>query len=373
MKTFKKILLLFLCLALAAELGFLGIMMMKEPSGPADPTEATAPATQAPTQAPTEPPTEAPTEEPTEPPTEGPTEPPFVSYTFTFAGDCTLASDSGSYNSAYGFIQTIGEDYGFPFRNVLEYFENDELTVLNLEGALTEEGYAQQKDFSLRGPNDYVNILTQNSVEAVTLANDHTMDFGQTGYTSTKNQLDSAKIPYVERDSSTLITTKNGLKVGIYGAVYYKLDAGEITAAISKLRKEADIVIFAPHWGYEMNPKFNAEQEKIARAAVDAGADIVYGTHPRVLQAMESYKDAVIWYSLGSFSFGGNTNPGDYDSALIQQEVIRAADGSVSLGETVVVPVSISSVSDRNNFQPTPCKEGSEGYVRVLEKLDRAE
>ena len=64
MKTFKKILLLFLCLALAAELGFLGIMMMKEPSGPADPTEVTAPATQAPTQAPTEPPTEAPTEAP---------------------------------------------------------------------------------------------------------------------------------------------------------------------------------------------------------------------------------------------------------------------------------------------------------------------
>lgn len=311
--------------------------------------------------------------EPAQTETEAPTEPREERFLLTFVGDCTLGGRDSHANIDTGFIKTVNGDYSYPFRNVLEYFENDELTVLNLEGALTEEGYAQQKDFSLRGPNDYVNILTQNSVEAVTLANDHTMDFGQTGYTSTKNQLDSAKIPYVERDSSTLITTKNGLKVGIYGAVYYKLDAGEITAAISKLRKEADIVIFAPHWGYEMNPKFNAEQEKIARAAVDAGADIVYGTHPRVLQAMESYKDAVIWYSLGSFSYGGNIKPEDYDSALVQQEVIRAADGTVSLGETIVVPVSISSVPDRNNYQPTPYEEGSEGYVRVLKKLDRAE
>ena len=106
---------------------------------------------------------------------------------------------------------------------------------------------------------------------------------------------------------------------------------------------------------------------------IDAGADIVWGSHPHVLQAMEEYNGGKIFYSLGNFSFGGNIYPDDYDSALIQQEIIRQPDGSICLGETIVVPVCVSSIPDRNNFQPTPYEEGSEGYQRVLEKLDLQE
>ena len=310
--------------------------------------------------------------QPTEPETEATTEPQEERFLLTFVGDCTLGCRDSHANIGAGFIKTVNGDFGYPFRNVLEYFEKDELTLINLEGALTEEGYAVHKDNSFRGPTSYVNILTQNSVEAVTLANDHSMDYGQKGYDSTKAVLDTAKIPYVERDSSTVITTKNGLKVGVYGSVYYKMDVDQISADIRKLSKEADIVVFAPHWGYENSAQCNSDQEKIARAAIDAGADIVYGSHPHVLQAMEEYKSGVIWYSLGNFSYGGNNSPEDYDSALIQQEVIRAADGTVSLGETIIVPVSVSSAPGRNNFQPTPYKEGSPEYVRVLKKLDRA-
>ena len=301
--------------------------------------------------------------------TEPQTEPQPERFLLTFVGDCTLGCrDSHSYMD-FGFTHTIGEDYGFPFRYVLEYFEKDELTCINLEGAFTDVGNPAPKEHTFRGPTSYINILTQNSVEFVTLANNHTMDYGKVGYESTITTLQEANIPYVERDCSAVVTTENGLRVGFYGAVYYLMETEVIVEAIRQLRQEADIVVFVPHWGFETNPHRNEDQVELAHAVIDAGADIVWGSHPHVLQEMESYNGGIIYYSLGNFSFGGNIYPGDYDSALVQQEVIRAADGSVSLGETIVVPVRISTEERRNNFQPIPYEEGSEDYLRVLEKL----
>lgn len=301
------------------------------------------------------------------------TEPKEERFLLTFVGDCTLGCRDSHAHAAFGFIQTMGDDYGYPFRHVLEYFEKDELTCINLEGTFTDKGNPMPKAHTFRAPTDYINILTQNSVEFVTLANNHTMDYGQTGYDSTIATLEEAGIPYVERDKSVVVTTENGLKVGFYGAVYYLMETEVITEAIRQLRQQADIVVFVPHWGFETNPHHNEQQQELAHAVIDAGADIVWGSHPHVLQEMESYNGGIICYSLGNFSFGGNIYPDDYDSAVVQQEVIRTADGTVSLGETIVVPVRISTLDDRNNYQPKPYEVGSEDYVRVLEKLDLAE
>ena len=258
-----------------------------------------------------------------------------------------------------------------PFRNVIGWLENDECTFLNLEGPLTDIGNPMQKKHVFRGSTDYVNILTENSVEAVTIANNHTMDYGQTGYDATVATLQAADIPFVERDKSCVFTTENGLKIGMYGAVYYVLDEEEIVAGISALKDQScDLVIFAPHWGVEGTYHPTAQQMKLGRAAIDAGADIVWGSHPHVLQPIEEYGGGVIYYSLGNFSFGGNGYPRDYDTALLQQEVIRAGDGTVELGELTIVPASVSSIPERNNYQPTPCEPGTEMYSRVLQKLD---
>jgi len=314
----------------------------------------------------TEDPETEPVPEQTQPETEAAQESHFV---LTFAGDCTLGCrDAHSYID-FGFTKVVGEDYGYPFRNVVSYFDNDDYTLVNLEGALTDEGNPQNKTHTFRGPSSYVNMLTENSVEFASLANNHSMDYNQKGYDATKATLEEAGISYVERDSSTIVTTENGLTIGIYGAVYYLLDENVITAAISELREQVDLVIFAPHWGIEKSYVPNQEQIDLAYAAIDAGADIVYGCHPHVLQPIEEYNGGIIYYSLGNFSFGGNIYPEDYDSALIQQEVIMAADGSVSLGETVIVPVCISSRTDRNDYQPVPYEEGTEEYDRVLAKL----
>ena len=292
-------------------------------------------------------------------------------YVLTFAGDCTLGTMPSSYYAELGMIKTVGDDLGYPFCNVLDYFTGDDATFINLEGALTDEGYPVEKTFTFRGPTEYINILTQSSVEAVSLANNHSEDYGKIGYESTCSLLDQAGIPYVERDSSRLFTLEGGLKIGLYGMVYYNLDVKDMAEEIAQLRQQgAELVIVAPHWGYEGNYRPTEEQKQVAHAAIDAGADIVWGSHPHVLQPIEEYGDGVIFYSMGNFCFGGNSSPDDLDSALLQQEIIRDTQGSVTLGELKRVPVCVSSVPGRNNYQPTPMKEGTEEYTRTLSKLD---
>lgn len=309
----------------------------------------------------------------TVPPTTVPaeTEPEEERFLLTFVGDCTFGSNPVNYYAGYGFIKTVGQDYRYPFANVIGYLETDECTFLNLEGPLTDEGNPMQKKHTFRGPTDYVNILTENSVEFVSIANNHTLDYGQTGYAATLETLNDAGVPYVERDSSTVITTQNGLTIGIYGAVYYCLDVADMTAEIAAMKEQGcDLVIYAPHWGTEGTYRPTAEQTEVGHAAIDAGADIVWGSHPHVLQPIEEYNGGIIYYSLGNFSFGGNGYPRDYDSALLQQEVIRDADGKVRLEQLTIVPCNVSSVSDRNNYQPTPYVPGEEAYDRILTKLD---
>lgn len=299
------------------------------------------------------------------------TEPVQERFLLTFVGDCTFGASPSNYYAGVGFIKTVGDDYGYPFRNVLSYFANDEATFVNLEGPLADSGNPMQKKHTFRGPTDYVKILTENSVEAVTLANNHSLDYGQKGYDSTVETLDNAGVPFAERDNSCVITTKNGLKVGLYGAVYYLLDVDVITSSLRSLKEAGcDLVIFAPHWGVEGTYHPTQAQVELAHAAIDAGADIVWGSHPHVLQPVEQYNGGVIYYSLGNFSFGGNGYPRDYDTALIQQEVIREPEGNITLGELFLVPANVSSVPDRNNYQPTPYKLGTESYERVLRKLD---
>lgn len=307
----------------------------------------------------------------TEPAQPEQTQPQEERFTLTFLGDCTLGCHTAHTHAGYGFLMTVEQDYAYPFRNVAEYLKEDDFTLANLEGTLCDTGSPVGMRYSFRGPVDYVNILTENSIEAVSLANNHANDYGPSGYAQTKEVLEGASVPYVERDGSALISLENGLTIGLYAAVYYAFDEADMVSEIAALRQAgADLVIFVPHWGDEGCYDAKPEQIDLAHKAIDAGADIVCGSHPHVLQPIEEYHDGIIYYSLGNFCFGGNIYPDDYDTAVLQQEVIRAADGTVSLGELTIIPCSISSMENRNNYQPTPYAEDSEAYARVLRKLD---
>ena len=373
-------------LALAGAVGFIAYQEMKPAEIPTEPSTTAAPTTEATTEATTVPettepapsvtetlaptteaPTEAPTEETTVPTETTPQEERFL---LSFVGDCTFGSVPSNYGVKHSFIDTIGENYDYPFDNVRDFFEADDFTFANLEGVLADQRMGSSSQFPFRGPTAYTQILTGSSVEAVTLANNHTMDFGERGLTSTKEALDEAGVTYVEKNSSAIHTTESGLTIGMY-AVNFTLDQKDMEDEIKALRRKgAEIIIVAFHWGSEGVYRANSGQVNYAHAAIDAGADIVYGSHPHVLQKIEEYGDGIIYYSLGNFCFGGNNFPKDLDSAILQQEVIRDLDGKIRLGKLIMIPVSVSSMEVQNNFQPTPYQEGSKEYDRTISKLD---
>ena len=328
-----------------------------------EPLTQPAPAVTVPVAEPATEPEREPVTQPTEP--TGP-----ETFTLTFLGDCTLGSAPKQFNIMYSILWYIGEDYSYPFQNVIDYLKNDDLTIINLESTFYEGGPSSGALFTFRAPTHYVNLISQNSIEAVSFANNHTMDYLQAGYDSTLQTLEEAGVPYVEKDCSLLVTTESGLCVGIY-AMAFTQDKKDMQNEIKDLRKQgAEIVVVSAHWGAEGSYRAAHTQSDMAYAAIDAGADIVYGHHPHTLQRIEEYNGGIIYYSLGNFVFGGNHWPQDLDSAILQQQVIRQEDGSVSLGELTIIPVSCSSLPVQNNFQPTPYPEGSEKYGRVLSKLD---
>ena len=293
-----------------------------------------------------------------------------VSITVSAAGDCTLGTDenfdySTSFNSYY---ETNGAAYFF--QNVKSIFEADDLTIVNMEGTLTDETDRQDKTFAFKGAGEYAQVLTEGSVEAANLANNHSHDYGDQSYIDTIGYLGSDGIISFGYDRTSVMDV-NGVKVGLVGV--YELaegmdcEAGMIENIQAVENQGAQIVIVSFHWGEEKEYYPNETQVALAHSAVDNGADLVLGHHPHVLQGIEKYNGKNIVYSLGNFCFGGNSNPSDKDTMIFQQTFTVENGELVEDDVTNIIPCSLSSVSDYNNYQPTPL-EGTEAE-RVLQKI----
>ena len=311
--------------------------------------------------------------------TEPETNPDVERFLLSFAGDCTFANNLGAEVEWNHFTTVVGTQYDYPFAAVKPYFEADDLTIVNLECALTTYDPTEEemkllqlydKSFRFRGPLEYVNILTSGSVEVASVANNHARDFAEPGWQETLSVLQNAGVGYATWGINYLMTTESGLTVGVYANNSWVTEEGMVSN-IQKLRqKGADVVVVSLHWGEERHYAPNEKQQTLGRLAIDSGADIVFGHHPHVLQPLEFYNGGLIMYSMGNFSFGGNRNPTDKDTAIVQQEIVRTADGDIVLGETIVIPCRISGTTSRNDYQPTPYDPTDPGYQRVLSKLD---
>ena len=284
-------------------------------------------------------------------------------------GDCTLSSGPYNDNYASGYRKVVGDDYAYPFAETVDLLDEDDFTLANLECVLSDYEVAENKNFVFRAPPAYVNILTEGSVEFVTLGNNHVLDYGEQGYADTKAVLDEAGIGYAGRDEWTIYETDSGLTIGVYAVSFGTVE--QIEAGIQALKDAgAEFIIAALHWGDEGAYTVNQLQQTQGHAAIDAGADIVYGTHPHTLQPVEEYNGKYIYYSMGNWSFGGNTNPRDKDTVLVRLTVMRDIDGTISLVDREHIPCTSSGEDNINNYQPAPLEEGSERWERVLSKLD---
>lgn len=296
---------------------------------------------------------------------------PEISITVSVVGDCTLGTDENfNYSrSLNAYYEKYGAEYFL--KNVKSIFETDDLTIANLEGTFTNSTSRVDKTYAFKGPAEFVNILTSSSVESVTLANNHSRDYGTQSLTDTKETLDSAGVIHFGYDETSVVDV-NGVKVGLIG-IYELIDhtgrAQQVKNHIAKVKSEgADVVIVIFHWGIERDAAPNAHQTMLARLAIDEGADLVCGHHPHVLQGIEVYKGKNIVYSLGNFCFGGNSNPSDKDTMIFQQTFTLTKDGLKEDNVTKVIPCSLSSEKNRNNYQPTPAT-GDEA-TRILKKIE---
>lgn len=293
-----------------------------------------------------------------------------VSLTVSVVGDCTLGTDENfDYDTSLNaYYENYGADYFFS--NVKSIFSADDLTIANFEGTLTDSEEREDKEYAFKAPAEYTSILTTGSVEAVNTANNHSHDYGDQSYTDTIQALDNAGILNFGYDK-TVVTEVKGIKIGLVGIYELKdhLEREEqLKQNIAKVKADgAQITIVIFHWGNEKEEVPDSNQTTLAHLAIDEGADLVCGHHPHVLQGIEEYKGKNIVYSLGNFCFGGNQYPSDMDTMIFQQTFTVDQDGVKADNVTNIIPCSISSDSDYNNYQPTPA-EGDEA-TRILSKI----
>ena len=360
---FITILLLILTLAAAALLwrsGKFDLLREPEPAPTAVPAE---------TALPSRPPVPTATPTPTPIPTPDPT-PDYL--TLSFIGDCTLASSQHHKGNAYAFEKLTGEDYAYPFAETVQYFENDYLSFANMEGTFTTSSADSGGTFVFKSDPAYAQVFAEGGIDFVTLANNHAGDFLQQGREDTKAALDAAGVEYAGDDEWYLCRREDGPTVGVYCALYPDVYGADKVAAGVKALKEAgaELIICALHWGIEGSYQVTAGQTQVAHAAIDAGADIIWGSHPHVLQRTEEYNGKYIFYSLGNWSFGGNTAPRDRDTAIIQVTVKRDIDGTLSLEGFTCNPCALSGHETYNDYQPCPLEAGTAEYARTMSKLD---
>lgn len=262
--------------------------------------------------------------------------------------------------------------YDYPYTEVKDYLKNADITVGNLETAVTTRGSAQEKTYVFRSDPKTLPALKEAGFDVLNLANNHVLDYGQVGLSDTLANLEKADISYVgagnnakEAFTPVYIKRKNStIAIVGFSRVAPKPDwfAGSKTpgiagtyspaaavAAIKEAKKHADAVIVIVHWGIERSDYPNDVQTDLGHKYIDAGADLVLGGHPHVLQGFELYKDKWIAYSLGNFIFTSNQVKKTWESMILQ-----ATFKPGKPCELKVVPVNLQSAA-----KPKPMDEAA--------------
>ncbi len=308
-----------------------------------------------------------------------------ISITISAAGDVSLGNyKDQDYN--YSFRQTYEqvEDKDYFFANVADIFKEDDFTIVNMEGVLTfSEDFAEGRTYNIKGDPEYAFLLSEASVEAVSMANNHRLDYGEDGSGDTVKALEEAGIFYAY-DRNLGIFEVEGIQIGwvsVNEATQGQYVERYLEQGIKQLREQgARLILASCHWGTERDNYPEEYQKELGRKCIDWGADLVIGHHPHVLQGIDCYQGKYIVYSLGNFCFGANRNPSDKDTMIFQQTFTfqekqdstageeDAGYGLVESDDARIIPCSVSSVSFRNNYQPTPL-EGKD-WERVIRRIN---
>lgn len=298
----------------------------------------------------------------------------IISFTISATGDVSLGN-----LQIHGYEGTFNEMWdlqspGYFFESVKEIFQADDMTIVNFEGVLTNTNKRVEKLYNIKGKPEYVQILVEGDVEAAAMGNNHRMDYGEEGLADTVAALESVGIVYGYDDILGYYEDEEtGIKVGFVSVneVYDEtLVETYLKEGIEILKGDetVDLIFACCHWGDELDRYPNEYELNLGKQCIDWGADLVLGHHPHVMQGIEEYKGRFIVYSLGNFCFGGNKNPKEKDTMIFQQ-TFTFVNGEKQEDQVIkVIPCTISSVSKRNDFQPTPVT--GEDAIRVIDKIN---
>jgi poly-gamma-glutamate capsule biosynthesis protein CapA/YwtB (metallophosphatase superfamily) len=267
--------------------------------------------------------------------------------TITFVGDIMLASRVGKLAATDGAPSL--------FSGVSSTLRADDLTIGNLECAVATCGSPAKKKYTFRASPEVLPGLHEGGVDAVTLANNHSLDYGRAALLETMRHLREANLPWAGagtdaasanrpvilhagRQTVALLASSRVLPSGDWNAgdhrpgVAAAYDSTALLAAIRAARAKAGLLVVYMHWGTERMTRPHAHQRALARRCIDAGADIVVGAHPHVLQGFEYYRGKLIAYSLGNFVFNNRTQ-----ATAILQTTFRGR----ALERAVVIPCRV--------------------------------
>lgn len=284
-------------------------------------------------------------ESPTAAPT--PTAPPELR--LVFAGDVHFT----------GRTLRLLRDPDTAFGDIASTLRDGDLTVLNLETAVTERGTPQPKRFHFRAPATAYDALRAAGVDAVSIANNHTLDYGQVGLLDTLDSARAADFPVfgagrdVNEAYAPWITTVRGVRVAVLGmsqvhelaeqwkatptrpGIAMAFDTRRATAAVTAARDQADLVVVFMHWGIEGNSCPSGEMKTFARKLAEAGADIVVGTHAHTLLGDGWLGRTYVHYGLGNFLWYGSSRSAD-------SGVLRLTVRGRNVVDTEFLPATVS-------------------------------
>ena len=303
-----------------------------------------------------------------------------------FAGDVYLSDHVlEAYDAAGGIDGVLSQGYQAEIQ-AADYFVTNEEFPFSTRGTP-----APDKQFTFRVHPEKVKLMQEMGIDLVTLANNHALDYGRDAMLDTIDTLDHAGIRHVGAGKNLAEARKpaivelNGRTFAFIGAtrVYPEADwaagtdsAGMFSAydggaalaeEVKAAKQQADYVIAYVHWGIEREEMPNEVQKSIAHRLVDAGADLVVGAHPHVLQGLEYYQGVPIAYSLGNFVFGSSIP----STALLQADVddegirLRLIPGASAAGYTRKLDDTekIAAFYEKMSGLSSGVKIDAEGYL----------
>lgn len=304
--------------------------------------------------------------------------PPEDSITLVAVGDIMLGG------TAEEIMLKNGYDY--PFKRTRHLLDNADIVIGNLEGPLTDNEIPEtgNKQYLFRSPPQAVApALRRAGFNAMNLANNHILDYGVIGMNNTIQSLNQHGIISIgagqnlsKARAGRIIRTEHG-DVALLGysltfpESFWATDTRPGTAFghrqqiiedIQRFSEQVDYIVVSFHWGREKSETLRPYQPRLARAAIDAGADIVLGHHPHILQAVESYKQGLIIYSLGNYVFGS------YSQDARNSVVARISLHKGNYHSAELTPINV--LNTQVVFQPRALQgEAAADVIRHMNRL----